>query len=119
MEATTGEPNSETAINGDMRILTEIEAPKEAIETATEEIISELNEGGFMRELIGAVREYENAVSSEPMKPWLWGWKEYRLDLPGQRYAVGHDGLNWLLVDDGNQLRLWNGEEECSADKAH
>lgn len=36
----------------------------------------------------------------------VWGWNEYRLDIPGQRYAVGRDGLNWLLIDDGSQVRL-------------
>jgi len=118
-EAITGEPDSEAVIKNDMRILSAIEAPKEAIDIATQEIISELTDDKvFMLELIEAAGEYENVVFGT-YAACAWGWKEYRLDLPGQRYLVGHDQLNWLLIDDGIQLRLIVDGTEVPPDKSN
>jgi hypothetical protein len=109
VEALTGEPNSETAIKNDMRVISTFdpEVLKEVLELATEGILQELKDvySSIPTEVVGAARDFENAVFGTDDN-WLWGWKKYRLDLPGLRYIVGHDQLNWLLIDGGSRLRL-------------
>ena len=92
VEAITGEPEEETVIQNDLGVISTFES--DALEVSTQEIIQELHKDGFIEELMEAAREYETAVFQTD-EACSWGWKEYRLDLPGQRYVVGP---SWLLI---------------------
>lgn len=120
VEAVTGEPESETTIKNDLRFFsnTAPDVLKEMLKLPAQMVINDFENDGFKRELFGAIREYENEIFGTD-STWLWGWRTFRLDQLGQRYAVGHDGLNWLLIDDGNQLRLVVDGAEVSPAKKY
>jgi hypothetical protein len=81
-------------------------------------ILSDMEQPEFFRDLEQATRDYERAIFQTD-ETWAWAAQEYRLDIPGQRYAAGRDGLNWLLVDDGEQLRLIVDGAEISPAKKY
>jgi hypothetical protein len=115
VETLTGQPNEQTAIDGDIHVLmTESKATGERLEELVRmgEILvrCELKDPAFVRELEAATREYEREIFHTD-ETWSWAWKEYRLDLPlsWERYTVGLSALGYLglLVDDGKQVRLF------------
>jgi hypothetical protein len=69
-------------------------------------ILTDMEQPEFLRDLEQAVRDYERDVFHTD-EVWDWAAREYRFDLPGERFAVGRDSrLSWLLIDDGNHVRL-------------
>jgi len=125
VEAMTGEPESKTAVSGDMSVISTFDPDvlKEVLEAATQGIIEEFDpDEGLRREVTGAAREYENEVFGSDDN-WLWGWHEFRLDLPGERFSVysNRHGFAWILIDDGGQMKLIvEGGKVCSpSDKLH
>lgn len=109
VEHFTGLPDANIAIQRDLASLRaklgEVADVEEAVWQAEMMLEDQLSQPGFVDDLRRMVRGYELIVFNT-VEATTWGWKHFRLDLPGQRYAVGHDDLNWLLVDDGKQLRL-------------
>lgn len=75
-----------------------------------------------INDVLAAAMDYEAAIfgTSEIV---MWGIHESCLDLPGHRYGVysNRHGLPWILIDDGDQLKLIvEGREERSpSDKLH
>ena len=69
-------------------------------------ILTDMEQPEFLRDLEQAVRDYERDVFHTD-EVWNWAAREYRFDLRGERFAVGRDSrLSWLLIDDGNHVRL-------------
>jgi hypothetical protein len=133
VERLTGLPEVEEVTNNDLRILTRklehsLRLPSvpedfsERLEQAKHlgeyTILTDLEQPEFLRDLERAVHDYEREIFQTD-EVWEWAARQYRFDLPGERFAVGHDGLNWLLVDDGSQLRLLVDGVEVSPDKKY
>ena len=70
-----------------------------------------------MSPILNDMEDYERQIFHTD-EVWDWAAHEYRFDLPGERFAVGRDGLNWLLVDDGS-LRLIVDGAEVSPNKQY
>jgi len=78
----------------------------------------DLNEPAFAQELEVARREFEREIFHTD-ETWSWAWKEFRLDLPGERYqvAVTTTGYYGTLVVEGNgTLRFFTEGAEYSPD---
>jgi hypothetical protein len=79
----------------------------------------------FLIELERAVRDYEREVFGTE-ECWDWAWKEYRLDVPGEHFAVGlpHLGYAGLLIHDCKRAKLFitnprNDGEYLPTDTVH
>jgi hypothetical protein len=136
VERLTGVPNEESIIQNDLRMLGrklkkfprlphEPEDHLKRVERATEiaefAILSDMEEPQFLLDLERATRDYERAVFHTD-ETWSWAEREYRFDLPGERYAVGNNclGFLWLLIDNGELRLIVNGGKDCSpSDKVH
>jgi hypothetical protein len=127
LEELTGQPNGQIAIDGDIRVLSR--------ETkATDERLKELVAMGktlvrcdwkknpmFFQELGSAVRKYEKTIFGTD-ETWLWGWNEFKLHLPGERYSVAFpsNSGHGLLIENDDDLRLFvDGAEVKPWEKIH
>jgi hypothetical protein len=62
----------------------------------------------FLAELEKGVRDYERDICGTD-ECWEWAAREFRFDLPGERYAVALPSLGYLalLIHDGGRLRFF------------
>lgn len=120
-ERITGLPEVKEVIDNDLRVLKHNlgvtprlpSAPEDfskrfeqAVSLGEYTILTDMEQPEFFRDLEQAVRDYEREIFRTD-EIWNWAAKQYRFDLPGERFAVGRTALrDWLLIDDGNQLRL-------------
>jgi len=133
VERITGLPEVKEVIDGDLQVLKhnlEVtprlpSAPEDSSERLEQAkhlgeytILTDMEQPEFLLDLEQAVRDYERDVFHTD-EVWEWAAREYRFDLPGERFAVGRTGrMDWLLIDDGNQVRLVvDGEEVAPAKK--
>jgi hypothetical protein len=123
VETLVGQPNEQIAIDGDIRVLSREskatgERLDELVRMAKTLVRCELNDPAFVKELEVATREYEMEIFHTD-ETWSWAVKEFRLDLPGERYAVALPslGAHGLLLD-GDDLKLFvDGKEVAPHDQ--
>jgi hypothetical protein len=132
-ERLTGLPDEQYTIDGDLQVLRnrlgelprlphDSESLDERIESAVSEaecvLLSDIEKQEFLRDLEQATRDYEREIYHTD-DVWDWSAREYRFDLPGERYAVALPSLGYfaLLIDDGGRLRFFFGGREYTPDE--
>jgi len=136
LERLTGQPELEFAIESDLKTLKRKikRSPHGTYEPADPEkrferakflgefaILQDMEQPEFLRDLEKAVRDYEKDIFNTD-ETWNWAMKEFRFDIPGERYTVGLQclGIWGVVIDDGNQLRLFvDGKEYSPHDKIY
>lgn len=130
VEQLTGTPNDEHVIKRDLeslrrtleklpRLPHEPEDPVKRMERATQlaeiAILFDMEKPEFLADLEGAARDCEREVFGTE-ETWAWAAREYRFDLPGQRFGVGLAcfGYSGLLIDNNGELRLFSNGQEYS-----
>jgi hypothetical protein len=130
VEALTGEPEKKHVIDCDScdlprKLNIAPERVSQALEAAKGLILHELRDdrASLLEELGSVICEYELSTFHTD-ETLLWGWNEFKVDVPGERYSVAfpptrgyglliENGDDLILFVDGAEVKPWETMHGC------